>query len=321
MAWTNPLPTLTGQEAPYSVPATNPTALSYRGLPLDQLEDLVVRSSSWKKVEATLLPKEEVAGGRPITPLHGGHVGLLCTAGLLNGVFGQDKDRHIARWRTVKSVLCAILNNQPMGFYSAATLVKDAQRHSVHVRPIDVQTSDWQCTIERGEQEKLSVRIGLGYVKSLTKRSAEALVAAREADGPFRSAEDLAQRVPSLSRQELAQLAGVGALNNLDGIEHRRDAIWQVERAGKLEGPLLRQNSDVLRDEEASLPLQQMNTEERLVADYAGTSLTVGKHPMAYRRRIDRRWSCSFLGRQIRIFSALLNSLDGFVQHGNMLTE
>jgi error-prone DNA polymerase len=263
--------------------------LTYRGLPLDQLEDLVVRSSSWKKVEATLLPKEEVAGGRPITPLHGGHVGLLCTAGLLNGVFGQDKDRHIARWRTVKSVLCAILNNQPMGFYSAATLVKDAQRHSVHVRPIDVQTSDWQCTIERGEQEKLSVRIGLGYVKSLTKRSAEALVAAREADGPFRSAEDLAQRVPSLSRQELAQLAGVGALNNLDGIEHRRDAIWQVERAGKLEGPLLRQNSDVLRDEEASLPLQQMNTEERLVADYAGTSLTVGKHPMAYRREALRK--------------------------------
>ncbi|MGC1360764.1 MAG: DUF6094 domain-containing protein [Silvibacterium sp.] len=102
--WTNPLSPLTGQEAPYSVPAMRPTALIYRGLPLDQLEDLVVRSSSWKKVEASLLPKEEMAGGRPITPLHGGHVGLLCTAGLLNGVFGQDKDRHIARWRTVKSV-------------------------------------------------------------------------------------------------------------------------------------------------------------------------------------------------------------------------
>jgi len=102
--WTNPLPTLTGEEAPYSVPATPPTALIYRGLPLDQIEDLVVRSPSWKKVEGFLLPKEEMAGGRPITPLHGGHVGLLCTAGLLNGVFGRGKDRHIARWRTVKSV-------------------------------------------------------------------------------------------------------------------------------------------------------------------------------------------------------------------------
>jgi error-prone DNA polymerase len=106
------------------------------------------------------------------------------------------------------------------------------------------------------------MRIGLGYVKNLTKRSAEALVAAREADGPFRSAEDLTRRVPSLSRQELARLAGVGALNTLEGVEHRRDAIWQVERAGKLEGPLFRQNSDVLRDDAASLPLQQMSTEE-----------------------------------------------------------
>jgi error-prone DNA polymerase len=77
----------------------------------------------------------------------------------------------------------------------------------------------------------------------------------------------------------------VGALNKLDGIEHRRDALWQVERAGKLEGPLLRQNSDWLREASDALPLAQMNTEERLVADYAGTGLTVGKHPMHYRRQ------------------------------------
>src|SRR5580658_8884539 len=72
-------------------------ALSYRGLPLDHLEDLVVRSPRWKKVEGLLLPKEEMAGGRPITPLHGGHVGLLCTVSLLNGVFGQGNERHRAR--------------------------------------------------------------------------------------------------------------------------------------------------------------------------------------------------------------------------------
>ncbi len=102
--WEHPLPILTEEETPYSVPPMPPTALTYRGLPLDQLEDVVVRSSAWKKVEPFLLPKEEMAGGRPITPLHGGHVGLLCTAGLLNGVFGEGRDRHIARWRTVKSV-------------------------------------------------------------------------------------------------------------------------------------------------------------------------------------------------------------------------
>ena len=101
----------------------------------------------------------------------------------------------------------------------------------------------------------------------------------------FRSAEDLALRVPVLNRKELTLLARVGALNKLDGIEHRRDALWQVERAGKLEGPLLRQNSDWLREDSDALPLAQMNTEERLVADYAGTGLTVGKHPMHYRRQ------------------------------------
>jgi error-prone DNA polymerase len=188
-----------------------------------------------------------------------------------------------------EAFLCAILNNQPMGFYTAATLVKDAQRHGVRIRPIDVQTSEWQCTIERGEDEKLFVRIGLGYVKNLSQRSAESLVTARNADGLFRSVEDLTQRVPALNRNELARLASVGALNTLDGVSHRRDALWQVERAGKLEGPLFRQNSNLLHENDNSLPLLQMNTEERLVADYAGTSLTIGKHPMAYRREALRK--------------------------------
>jgi error-prone DNA polymerase len=96
--------------------------------------------------------------------------------------------------------------------------------------------------------------------------------------------EDLAQRVPPLSRGELTRLAQIGALNQLDGIEHRRDALWQVQRAGKLEGPLFRRDSGSLREDSDARPLQQMNIAERLVADYAGTGLTVGKHPMYYRR-------------------------------------
>ena len=179
---------------------------------------------------------------------------------------------------------CAILNNQPMGFYSAAVLVKDAQRHGLRVKPIDVQVSDWPCTIEHESDGARSLRLGLGYAKSLRKQSAEALVAARGKDGHFGSAEDLAQRVPTLNRKELTRLAQIGALNWLDGIRHRRDALWQVERAGKLEGPLLRQNCEASREESDALPLQQMNVEERLVADYAGTGLTVGKHPLHYRR-------------------------------------
>jgi error-prone DNA polymerase len=109
-------------------------------------------------------------------------------------------------------------------------------------------------------------------------------VASRHRDGPFRSSEDLAQRVPSLNRRELTRLAQIGALNQLDDIEHRRDALWQVQRAGKMEGPLLRQRNESLREDSDARPLQQMNIAERLVADYAGTGLTVGKHPMYYRR-------------------------------------
>ena len=102
MVWRRDIPMLQGNETPYRVPASAPTRLVYRGLPLDQIEDLIAQSSAWKQIEAPLLPKEEMAGGRPITPLHAGHVGLLCTAGLLNGVFGKGDDRHIARWRSVK---------------------------------------------------------------------------------------------------------------------------------------------------------------------------------------------------------------------------
>lgn len=182
----------------------------------------------------------------------------------------------------------AILNNQPMGFYSAAVLVKDAQRHGLRVKSIDVQVSEWPCTVEYESDGTLSLRIGLGYAKSLTKESAEALVRSRRQKGPFRSAEDLTQRVPALNRKELKRLAQIGALNQLDGIQHRRDALWQVERAGKLEGPLLR-DSESLREDSDARPLQQMNVEERLVADYAGTGLTVGKHPMHYRRAELRR--------------------------------
>jgi error-prone DNA polymerase len=180
---------------------------------------------------------------------------------------------------------CAILNNQPMGFYAPAVLVKDAQRHGLRVKPIDIQVSDWNCAVEHEEDGTLSMRMGLGYAKGMRKQSADALIASRAQDGKFRSAEDLALRVPSLNRKELTLLARIGALNQLEGIVHRRDALWQVEWAGKPEGPLLRQRSDWLHEGNKSLLLRQMNTEERLVADYAGTGLTVGKHPMHYRRR------------------------------------
>jgi hypothetical protein len=88
----------------YSVPPSGEATLSYRGLPYDILEDLLPHSGAWGQAAPLLMPHDDVATGRPITPLHGGHVGLLCTAGLLNGVFGEGENRHIARWRSVKHV-------------------------------------------------------------------------------------------------------------------------------------------------------------------------------------------------------------------------
>jgi len=88
----------------FAVPVSGDAVLSYRGTPYDVVEDLLPNSGAWKQVAPVLLPQEDTAIGRPITPLHGGHVGLLCTAGLLNGVFGQGDERHIARWRSVKHV-------------------------------------------------------------------------------------------------------------------------------------------------------------------------------------------------------------------------
>lgn len=184
---------------------------------------------------------------------------------------------------------CAILNNQPMGFYMPAVLVKDAQRRGLRVRPIDIQMSNWECTIEHDSNGELSLRLGLGYAKGLRQQTGEAIVYARRRAGLFSSMEDLVDRTPPLNRKGLTVLASIGALNSLDGVQHRRDALWQAERAGKPEGPLFSQSSKLLREDASFTPLQQMTSEERLMADYSGTGLTVGKHPMAYRREELRR--------------------------------
>ena len=178
----------------------------------------------------------------------------------------------------------AILNNQPMGFYAPAVLVKDAQRHGLKVRPIDIQISDWPCTVEHEEDGSLSIRLGLGYARGLRQQVGEAIVESRRNEKKIRSVDDLVLRVPAINRKEITLLANIGALNNVAGIGHRRDALWQVERAGKPEGPLLKHSGALLADPQLPSPLAQMTPEERLVADYSGTGLTTGRHPMSYRR-------------------------------------
>jgi DNA polymerase III alpha subunit len=315
----------------------------------------------------------------------------------------------------------ALLNNQPMGFYHPATLVKDAQRHGLKILPIDATKSDWLCTLETvvsrqssgqettlsprssavsqaklaerkvvlvnqfiagqgfdphsetfvsmapvaaeaetispqpsnldqptwkeigafsrprpnpspsarresneprnssvskpalsgaeeayGEKKQLALRLGLNYVRGLREAAAQALVRERSL-APFQSIHDLTRRVPELRKDELTTLAEVGALNSVSSSNfqvssnpttspvfagskpatrnpkltfHRRDALWQVEKAVRRSGSLLEE----FPEPDAPSPLAAMTHEERLVADFRGTGLTVGPHPMAYRR-------------------------------------
>ena len=128
---------------------------------------------------------------------------------------------------------------------------------------------------------RTSLRIGLCYVRGLRESAARALLRARD-QAPFTSIDDITRRAPELQKDELVALAEIGALNFLhpDRKMHRRDALWQVERAARGTGALL---EDIVENDEAS-PLEAMTPEERLLADFGGAGLTVGPHPMAYCR-------------------------------------
>jgi error-prone DNA polymerase len=168
---------------------------------------------------------------------------------------------------------CALLNNQPMGFYLPLTLVKDAQRHGVSFGPVDVTQSDWPCTLEDGR-----VRMGLCYVAGLRQEAGERIVAERRR-APLRSVQDLADRA-GLRRDELQKLASVGALNAF-GLT-RRSALWQVERAGRPRGALFRKLDP--DDDAKTSPLPEMTLPERLEQDILGIGMTLGRHPMALYR-------------------------------------
>ncbi|MEZ5393385.1 MAG: hypothetical protein R2724_11045 [Bryobacterales bacterium] len=168
--------------------------------------------------------------------------------------------------------LTALLNCQPMGFYSPAVLVKDAQRHGVRVRPIDVTLSAVDCEVTADAE----MRLGLSYVSGLRREAAEAIVAKR----PYRSMEDFVRRT-RLTKPELDVLAEIGALNQLGEGVHRREALWQIERAYRPVGPLFESQDDSLP---APGPLAQMTPLERLDADYRGSGMTTGRHPMHYLR-------------------------------------
>jgi error-prone DNA polymerase len=171
----------------------------------------------------------------------------------------------------------ALLNNQPMGFYHPATIVRDAQRHGQVIHPADVNFSGWLCAIEPDE----AVRLGLRYVKGLREAMGKRIEEERRRV-PFASATDLVKRT-EVRRDELTQLARVGALASLE--PERRAALWDAERAVRPRGVLY----DALPDPPEASPLRVMTPGELIVADYEGTGLSLGPHPMEFHRaRLDR---------------------------------
>ena len=174
---------------------------------------------------------------------------------------------------------CALLNSQPMGFYAPQQLVRSAREHGVEVRPVDVSSSGYESTLERGVDRAPALRLGLALVKGLSEEGGKRVVAARAA-GVFATVVDLAERA-ALGTKDLGALASAGALHGIAG--HRHRARWDVagvERPGELlTSPRFNE----------ALPMLKRPTEyEDIAADYRYLELTLGRHPLALlRARLD----------------------------------
>ncbi|HSG96934.1 MAG TPA: error-prone DNA polymerase [Woeseiaceae bacterium] len=175
---------------------------------------------------------------------------------------------------------CALLNSQPMGFYSASQLVQDVQRHGVSVRGVDINRSAWDCSLEANESGTAVLRLGLRMVKGLSEEAGQRIVERRPACG-FAQVQQLCERV-DLDRRELGALASAGVLKSIAGDRHR--ARWAVAGAEK-PLPLF---PSMARYE--ATPLLKAPTEgQNIVADYRSTGLTLERHPVCLlRRHLDR---------------------------------
>ncbi|WP_439532428.1 error-prone DNA polymerase [Polymorphobacter sp.] len=176
---------------------------------------------------------------------------------------------------------CALLNSQPMGFYAPAQLVRDAREHGVEVRAIDVNHSDWDNSLERGNTG-LALRLGFRQIDGFRAQWAEALVAARRA-GPFDSLE-------ALSRRAVLPQAALRLLSDADGFRSlgldRRAALWEARRTPSEQLPLFAAAEAAELGAEADARLPAMSASEHVAADYQTVRLSLKNHPMAFLRAL-----------------------------------
>jgi error-prone DNA polymerase len=169
---------------------------------------------------------------------------------------------------------CALLNSQPLGFYSPSQIVQDVRRHGVEVRPVDVLTSQVDCTLETGQGGEAAIRLGLGMVNGLNVKSAQNIVISRY-KRTFNSIEDLSRRA-RLDKADLSRLARADALAGLAG--HRREALWSTLAVDGAT-PLAMSGG-----EEAKAGLEAPTEGQEVVSDYACIGLTLRRHPLAILR-------------------------------------
>jgi error-prone DNA polymerase len=181
---------------------------------------------------------------------------------------------------TPAAFTCALLNSQPMGFYSGSQLVQDLQRHDVEVRGVDIDQSEWDCTLEAGASGAAALRLGFRMVKGLSEGTGRRITK-RRATEDFSSTQQLLERT-GIDRRELGVLASAGALRVLEG--HRHQARWAVAGVESPHGLF----TSMERFEPT--PLLRKPTEgQNIVADYRSVGLTLERHPMhLIRHRLDR---------------------------------
>ena len=181
---------------------------------------------------------------------------------------------------TPTAFTCALLNSQPMGFYSGSQLVQDLQRHDVEVRGVDIDQSEWDCTLEAGASGAAVLRLGFRMVKGLSEETGRRIAERRATEG-FSSTQQLLERT-GVDRRELGVLASAGALRVLEG--HRHQARWAVAGVESPHGLF------ASMDRFEPTPLLRKPTEgQNIVADYRSVGLTLERHPMhLIRHRLDR---------------------------------
>jgi error-prone DNA polymerase len=205
-------------------------------------------------------------------------------------------------------VFCAaLLNSQPMGFYAPAQIVRDAEAHGVEIRPVCVNASRWDCTLEpKSEEEYFAVRLGTRMVKGLANADAETIIAAR-ADQEFRSIDDLWRRAGAPSTA-LVQLAEADAFRPSLGLA-RREALWAIKALRDAPLPLFsaamkRENEPVPEIDEPTVVLKPMTDGHEVVQDYGHVGLTLRRHPVAFLRE-------DLAARRIVACAAAMQARDG----------